>query len=50
MSELQRITSEYIEAEDRLRLTGEVGEGETETLWLTQRLLTRLLDHLLKWL
>ena len=50
MPELTRITSEYIEDEDRVRLTGEVGEGETETLWLTQRLLERIISHLLKWL
>jgi hypothetical protein len=50
MPELKRITSEYIEGEDRVCLTGEVGEGETETLWLTHRLLTRLIGHLLKWL
>jgi|FLOH01.1.fsa_nt_gi hypothetical protein len=86
MSELQRITVEYIESEDRFRLIGEiqtrdahdetsdspdadkVDEGdkidqsdkrdqsdesdhaETVTLWVTQRLLLRLLPLLFEWL
>lgn len=39
---LQRITTEYIEAEDRIRLAGEAGE-KTMVLWLTQRFLNRLI-------
>ena len=50
MSELQRITSEYVENEDRVRLTCEVETGATEILWLTQRLLIRIVNHLLQWL
>ena len=50
MSELQRITSEYIEDEDRIRLTGEVEGDKIVALWLTQRMLVRLVSHLLKWL
>ncbi len=71
MSDLQRITVEYIESEDRFRLVGEiqtrdaddetpeadeadeVGEvdhAETVTLWVTQRLLLRLLPLLFDWL
>ena len=50
MSDLQRITSEYIEHEDRIRLTGAVETGATEVLWLTQRLLIRVVNHLLQWL
>jgi hypothetical protein len=50
MSDLQRITSEYIEHEDRIRLTGAVEAGATEVLWLTQRLLIRVINHLLQWL
>lgn len=46
---LQRITTEHIEAEDRVRLAGEAGE-KTVVLWLTQRLLNRLVPHLCKWL
>lgn len=56
MSSLSRLTTEYIEAEDRIRVTGELpalaGEDSPRTvvLWLTQRLLNRLLPHLLQWL
>ena len=65
MSDLQRITIEYIEFEDRFRLTGEMkpdngssespeaddsGELEVVTIWLTQRLLNLLLPILFQWL
>jgi ABC-type transporter Mla MlaB component len=50
MTILQRITTEYSEAEDRLRLTGELAAGEVLTLWLTRRLLNRLVPHLTAWL
>lgn len=47
---LQRITTEYIELEDRIRLTGELSTGDTVVLWLTQRLINRLVPHLTAWL
>ncbi len=47
MLELRRLTSEYIEAEDRFRLTGEDEAGNTISLWLTQRLSQRLISYLL---
>jgi hypothetical protein len=47
---LQRITTEYSEAEDRLLLAGEDAQGHTVVLWLTQRLLSRLVAHLCQWL
>lgn len=56
MRSLSRLTTEYVEAEDRIRITGELpahaGEDSPRTvvLWLTQRLLNRLLPHLLHWL
>lgn len=50
MTSLHRITTEYSEAEDRLRLAGEDAHGQTVVLWLTQRLLGRLLPHLCQWL
>lgn len=50
MAELQRITTEYIEGEDRMRLSGQDDESNVVTIWLTQRLLVRLLPHLFKWL
>ena len=48
MAELQRITNEYLETEDRLRLTGETQTGEVVSIWVTQRLVLRLLPHLLE--
>lgn len=48
--ELTRITTEYVDFEDRLRLTAETDGGERVSLWLTQRLLQRLIPLLLRWL
>lgn len=50
MTELQRLTTEYIEAEDRMRICGELASGETLVMWLSQRLLLRLLPHVFLWL
>ena len=53
---LSRLTTDYVETEDRIRITGEIlnlTEQEaprTVVLWFTQRLISRLLPHLLKWL
>jgi len=49
MTILQRITTEYIEAEDRVRLSGASPSGEAISLWITQRLLSRLLKVILNW-
>lgn len=49
MSSLQRITTEYSEVEDRIRLVGEAAH-QTVVLWCTQRLMNRLVPHLCKWL
>ena len=49
-AQLQRITTEYNEPEDRIRLSGELAQGDTVVLWLTQRLLNRLVPHLTAWL
>lgn len=43
---LKRITTLYIPVEDRIRLTGADESGTTLTLWLTHRLLNRLITHL----
>ncbi len=48
--ELQRITTTYVEVEDRLSLTGILAHGMTVQLWLTQRLLNRLVPPLSNWL
>ncbi|MDX1491410.1 MAG: hypothetical protein R3332_08990 [Pseudohongiellaceae bacterium] len=48
--ELKRITTEYVGSEDRFRLTGQLSEEEVVEVWLTQRLLLKLLPHHLNWL
>ena len=48
MIHLQRITTEYVSTEDRIRLSGEVEENTSIVLWLTQRLLAQLITHLLR--
>lgn len=50
MTELQRFTTEFVDLEDRIRLSGETAPGEAEVLWLTQRLVGRLVPHLCAWL
>ncbi|MDA1370914.1 MAG: hypothetical protein O2971_09160 [Proteobacteria bacterium] len=50
MTVLERITSEYSDTEDRIRLTAVTDSNATLILWLTQRLLVRLLGHFLNWL
>lgn len=50
MHRLERISTVYVATEDRLRLTGEVANAEVQTIWLTQRLLMRLLPLLTHWL
>ena len=46
---LKRLTTEYIEQEDRIRLSGESDNGRL-VIWLTQRLAQRLVPLLLQWL
>jgi hypothetical protein len=48
--ELQRVTTEYVMAEDRIRLSGATADDQTVVLWLTQRLLNRLAPTLTGWL
>ena len=51
MSEgLQRLTTEYVLAEDRILLSGEKADRQTVALWLTRPLLDRLLPPLTQWL
>lgn len=47
---LQRLTTAYVDTEDRMRLSGEEADGRIQVLWLTQRLLGRLVPHLCAWL
>ena len=48
--ELTRITTIYVDTEDRMGLVGEDEIGEHQKLWLTQRLLNHLVEKLLDWL
>lgn len=50
ISELQRYTTAYVEREDRIRPSGEIIPGDAEVLWLTRRLIGRLVPHLCAWL
>ena len=50
MSDLQRLTTRYVEREDRIRLTGENEDRGVVTLWLTQRLANRIIGPLCRWL
>ena len=36
---LDRITTEYIDTEDRIRLSGQYAGGPAVVIWLTQRLI-----------
>lgn len=45
---LARVTLSYIIEEDRVQLSGEDPQGNTVKLWLTARLLTRLVPHLVQ--
>lgn len=47
---LERLTTEYVPLEDRIRITGEISKNRTVFLWLTQRMLFLLLPNLFNWL
>ena len=42
----QRFTTEYIDHEDRLRISASLANDEVAVMWLTRRLLDRLATHL----
>lgn len=51
VQQLERITTDYVPQEDRLRLSASVAnEGPCVVLWLTHRMLSQLLPHLWQWL
>ena len=51
MPALSKFTTTYSESEDRLRLAGESADGvASATLWLTQRLMNRLVAAITQWL
>ena len=47
---LTRVTTQYDLEQDRIRLTGETSQGKVQEIWLTQRLLNRVLPGLWQWL
>ena len=48
MHKLKRITSEYIDTEDRIRVTAQTEDDKILVLWFTLRLMSRLVDHCIK--
>ena len=50
MPKLQKFTTEYVATEDRIRLSGEIENNGALVIWLTQRLLQRLIPVLTEWL
>jgi len=46
MTVAQRFTSEFVDFEDRLRVSTELPGNHVAVLWLTRRLLDRLVGHL----
>lgn len=48
--QLQRMTTEFVAVQDRLCLRGELPGGGVVVLWMTQRLLNRLVPALCAWL
>jgi len=47
---LGRVTTVYVDVEDRFRLSGAAEDGSVVVLWLTQRLLCRLVPPMVQWL
>ncbi len=47
---LDRVTTQYDNAQDRFRVLGSTPEGDTLELWITQRLFIRLIRVLIEWL
>jgi len=48
MPKFQRLTTEYIKTEDRIRICGEISGDTTVTMWLTRPLCSLFLPHLFK--
>ena len=47
---LHRFTTQFSESEDRIHITGETGPDQQVALWLTPRLLNRMVPVLAQWL
>lgn len=46
MTVAQRFTTEFVDFEDRLRVSAELPQNHVAVLWITRRLLDRLVAHL----
>ena len=49
-SGLTRVTTEYSEIEDRVIIKGSKADGEVCAVFMTQRLMSRLILHVIQWL
>ena len=47
---LKRLTTEYVESEDRIRIAGELADAEPVVIWMTNRLASRAVPRILRWL
>lgn len=47
---IERVTIRYISTEDRILVAGKLPTGQPVMLWMTQRLLLRVLPRLFQWL
>lgn len=50
MDSISRITTQYSEVEDRIRLSGELPDETAVVFWMTHRLVARLVPVLANWL
>ena len=50
MTKLKRLSTEYAESEDRIRITGETQDAEPVVIWLTNRLASRAVPAIWRWL
>ena len=47
---LSKITTLYVPAEDRVRISGLLNDNSVAVIWITQRFLNRLIPNMTKWL
>ncbi|MFT7286678.1 MAG: hypothetical protein ACI87W_000787 [Halieaceae bacterium] len=50
MKTVSKVTTVYNHAQDRISMSGEISDGSTAILWITRRLVERLVPELLAWL
>ena len=47
---LKRLTTDYVDSEDRIRLSGDTQDAEPIVIWMTNRLASRAVPAFLQWL